>query len=115
MNSSLQVYVKHRESVLRRLKTLINKYEEEGDNKPELEATIHELFLKRGATLNNSSDINHLHNLWILDDGLLYFQITLKPKVQVWSSPVRHLHLGRCTRKNQTNSDFGIEINNKGT
>ena len=36
-------------------------------------------------------------------------------KYKVWSSPVRHLHLGRCTRKNQTNSDFGIEINNKGT
>lgn len=116
LNSSLQVYVKHRESVLRRLKTLINKYEEEGDNKPELEATIHELFLKRGATLNNSSDINHLHNLWILDDRFTIFSNNFKAKkYKVWSSPVRHLHLGRCTRKNQTNSDFGIEINNKGT
>ncbi len=80
LNSSLQVYVKHRESVLRRLKTLINKYEEEGDNKPELEATIHELFLKRGATLNNSSDINHLHNLWILDDRFTIFSNNFKAK-----------------------------------
>ena len=80
LNSSLQVYVKHRESVLRRLKALINKYEEEGDNKPELEATIHELFLKRGATLNNSSDINHLHNLWILDDRFTIFSNNFKAK-----------------------------------
>ena len=80
LNSSLQVYVKHRESVLRRLKALINKYEEEGDNKPELEATIHELFLKRGATINNSSDINHLHNLWILDDRFTIFSNDFKAK-----------------------------------
>jgi hypothetical protein len=80
LNSSLQVYVKHRESVLRRLKTLINKYEEDGSNKPELEATIHELFLKRGATLNDSSNINHLHNLWILDDRFTIFSKDFKAK-----------------------------------
>lgn len=93
LNSSLQVYVKHRERVLRRLKALINKYEENGDDKPELEATIHELYLKRGATLNKSSDINHLHNLWILDDRFTIFSNDFKAKSTKSGQPQSDIYI----------------------
>ena len=73
LNSSLHIYVKHRESVLKRLKALIKKFDEDGEEKPELESTVHDLFLKRGTTLRESSNINHLHNLWILDDKFTTF------------------------------------------
>lgn len=73
LNSSLHIYVKHRESVLKRLKALIKKFDEDGEEKPELESTVHDLFLKRGTTLKESSNINHLHNLWILDDKFTTF------------------------------------------
>ena len=80
LNSSLHIYVKHRESVLNKLKSLISKFNENGDDKPELESTVHELFLKRGTTLKDSSNINHLHNLWILDDKYTTFSNNFKAK-----------------------------------
>jgi hypothetical protein len=48
-------------------------YDNEGNIKPESESKIHNLLLKRGACLDSSSDINHLHNLWILDDKYTVF------------------------------------------
>ncbi len=80
LNSSLHIYVKHRESVLKRLHTLIQKFDEDGTNKPELESTVHELFINRGTTLNDSSNINHLHNLWIIDDKFTTFSNDFKAK-----------------------------------
>lgn len=59
LNSSLHIYVKHRESVLIQLHTLIQKFKEDGSPKPELEATVHDLFMKRGTTLSESSNIGH--------------------------------------------------------
>lgn len=73
LNSSLQVYVKHREIVLKRLLQMIHQYDEDGNIKPEYEEEIHNLFLKRGVKLEGSKNINHLHNLWILDDKYTVF------------------------------------------
>ncbi len=78
LNSSLHVYVKHRERVLKQLHSLIHKFDSDGNDKPELESTIHELFLKRGTTLKESANINHLHNLWILDDKFTIFSSNFK-------------------------------------
>lgn len=80
LNSSLHIYVKHRERVLKQLHTLIQKFDDEGVDKPELESSVHELFIKRGTSLSDSSNINHLHNLWILDDKFTIFSDTLKSK-----------------------------------
>lgn len=80
LNSSLHIYVKHRESVLKRLRALIQKFDEEGNDKSELESTVHELFINRGTTLSDSSNINHLHNLWILDDKFTTFSNDFKAK-----------------------------------
>lgn len=80
LNSSLQIYVKHRESVLKRLHSLIQRFDDNGEDKPELESTVHELFINRGTTLSDSSNINHLHNLWILDDKFTTFSKTFKAK-----------------------------------
>ena len=73
LNSSLQVYVKHREIVLKRLFQMIHQYDEDGNIKPEYEEEIHNLFLRRGVKLEGSKNINHLHNLWILDDKYTAF------------------------------------------
>lgn len=73
LNSSLHIYVKHRERVLEKLHNLIKMFDDNGNDKPELESKVHELFFKRGTTLNNSTNINHLHNLWILDDKFTIF------------------------------------------
>ena len=73
INSSLTVYVEHRKRVLEDLNNLIRKYDSEGDKKPENESTIHELIFKRGENLKTSEKINHLHNLWILDDRYTTF------------------------------------------
>ena len=73
LNSSLQVYVKHREIVLKRLFQMIHQYDEDGNIKPEYEEEIHNLFLRRGVKLDGSKNINHLHNLWILDDKYTVF------------------------------------------
>jgi len=43
-----------------------------------LESKVHELFFKRGTTLENSTNINHLHNLWILDDKFTIFSNNFK-------------------------------------
>lgn len=80
LNSSLHIYVKHREIVLQRLHTLIQQFDEDGVSKPELESTIHELFINRGTTLSDSSNVNHLHNLWILDDKFTTFSNDFKAK-----------------------------------
>ena len=80
LNSSLHIYVKHRERVLQRLYELIKKFDEEGNDKPELEKTVHELFFRRGETLKDSDNINHLHNLWILDDKFTTFSDSFKAR-----------------------------------
>lgn len=80
LNSSLHIYVKHRERILERLFEMIKPYGEEGEPKPELESEVQELLFKRGNLLDNSRDINHLHNLWILDDKFTTFSSTLKGK-----------------------------------
>lgn len=76
LNSSLHIYIKHREKVLSRLKELIRPLDEEGADKPELECKIQELLFRRGTTLKDSENINHLHNLWILDDKFTTFSKT---------------------------------------
>lgn len=80
LNSSLHIYVKHRERILERLYEMIKPYSEDGEPKPELESDVQELFFKRGTLLDNSRDINHLHNLWILDDKFTTFSSTIKGK-----------------------------------
>ena len=80
LNSSLQVYVEHRKRVLQQLHDLIQQFDENGNNKPELESTVHELFFKRGTTLTEQTNINHLHNLWILDDRFTIFSNDFKAK-----------------------------------
>lgn len=80
LNSSLHIYVKHRERVLQRLYELIKKFDEEGNDKPELEKTVHELFFRRGETLKDTDNINHLHNLWILDDKFTTFSDSFKAR-----------------------------------
>lgn len=76
LNSSLNIYIDHRNRVLKKLKNLIKKYDDEGVDKNELEDDIHDLFLKRGESLTSSEKINHLHNLWILDDKYTIFSKT---------------------------------------
>lgn len=80
LNSSLHIYVKHRESVLKRLHALIQKFDKDGEDKSEQESTVHELFINRGTTLSDSSSINHLHNLWILDDKFTTFSNDFKAR-----------------------------------
>lgn len=80
LNSSLHIYVKHRERILERLFEMIKPYGEDGEPKPELESDVQELLFKRGNLLDSSRDINHLHNLWILDDKFTTFSSTLKGK-----------------------------------
>ena len=41
---------------------------------------MHELFINRGTTLSDSSSINHLHNLWILDDKFTTFSNDFKAR-----------------------------------
>lgn len=80
LNSSLHIYVKHRERVLERLFEMIKPNDEEGNLKPELESDVQELLFKRGTLIDTSKDINHLHNLWILDDKFTTFSATRKGK-----------------------------------
>lgn len=44
LNSSLHIYVKHRESVLKRLHMLIQKFDEDGNDKSELESSVRTLY-----------------------------------------------------------------------
>jgi hypothetical protein len=78
LNSSLYIYIDHRKRVLQKLKFLINKFDEEGEIKKELEDNIHDLFLRRGENLRTSVNKNHLHNLWILDDKYTIFSETFE-------------------------------------
>lgn len=76
LNSSLQIYIKHRSKILERFKELIQKFDYDGEVKNESEEEVHDLFLHRGKTLKESNNINHLHNLWILDDKYTIFSET---------------------------------------
>ncbi|WP_108961428.1 ATP-binding protein [Leptospira ellinghausenii] len=78
LNSSLNIYVNHRNRVLNKLHDLIKRYDQDGEVKSELEDEIHDLFLKRKETLDHSDKINHLHNLWILDDKYTIFSSSFK-------------------------------------
>ena len=80
LNSSLHIYVKHRERVLERLFQMIKAYNEDGDLKPELESDVQDLLFKRGTLIDTSDNTNHLHNLWILDDKFTTFSSSLKGK-----------------------------------
>ncbi len=80
LNSSLSIYVKHRQRVLKRLHTLIQRFNSEGDVKRELESAVHDLIVRRGKTLESDRNINHLHNLWILDDKFTTFSNDFKAK-----------------------------------
>lgn len=80
LNSSLHIYVKHRERVLERLHELIQMFDTDGNDKPELENSVHDLFFRRGESLKGSDNINHLHNLWILDDKFTTFSDSFKGK-----------------------------------
>ena len=80
LNSSLHIYVKHRERILQRLLEMIKPYGEDGDPKPELESEVQELLFRRGNLLDSAKGNNHLHNLWILDDKFTTFSSTLKGK-----------------------------------
>ncbi len=101
LNSSLHIYVKHRERVLQRLFEMIKKYDDEGNDKPELESSVQELLFKRGETLKDSKDINHLHNLWILDDKFTTFSDTFKAKstkpgqelsdIYIWADDIKEI------------------------
>ncbi len=78
LNSSLNIYIDYRNRVLTKLQNLIKKFDEDGVDKNEPEDDIHDLFLKRGKTLNDSDNINNLHNLWILDNKYTVFSKTFK-------------------------------------
>ncbi len=78
LNSSLQIYIDHRSKILQRLKELIFRFNDEGVIKNELEDDVHDLLLRRGKTLKDSSGKSHIHNLWILDDKYAIFSETLK-------------------------------------
>lgn len=78
LRSSLQLYIKHREIVLKELEQLVHQYDDEGNPKPELESRIHNLFLRRGVRLDSSKNNYHLHNLWILDDKYTIFTNNFK-------------------------------------
>jgi hypothetical protein len=78
LNSSLQIYINHRGRVLNRLQELIFRYDKEGEVKNELEDDVHDLFLRRGNKLVDSSGKSHLHNLWILDDKYTIFSETFQ-------------------------------------
>jgi len=80
LNSSLQIYIAHRSRVLASLQTLIRKFDENGENKNELEDEVHDLLFRRGKSLRTSENINHLHNLWILDDKFTIFSETMQAK-----------------------------------
>lgn len=80
LNSSLQIYVDHRRRILLKFHELIERFDAEGTQKREPEEDIHDLFLKRGVSLKDSADINHLHNLWILDDKYTVFSESTKAK-----------------------------------
>lgn len=76
INSSLHIYIDHRQRVLVKLKNMINLFTQNGEDNKSAEKDIHDLILKRGTQLSNSENINHLHNLWLLDDKYTVFSQT---------------------------------------
>lgn len=78
INSSLHIYIDHRSKILKKFHELILRYDDSGNKKREPEDEIHDLFLRRGTNLSTSQDINHLHNLWILDDKYTIFTESFK-------------------------------------
>jgi hypothetical protein len=78
LNSSLHIYIDHRGRILNIFRELVKKYDIDGDVKPELEDSIHDILMKRGQNLKDSNQINHLHNLWILDDKYAIFSDSQK-------------------------------------
>lgn len=72
---------------------LIQKFDEDGNDKSELESSVHELFIKRGTTLSDSSNINHLHNLWILDDKFTTFSNDFKVKSTKSGQPLSDVYI----------------------
>ena len=72
---------------------MIQKFDEEGNDKSELESTVHELFINRGTTLSDSSNINHLHNLWILDDKFTTFSNDFKAKSTKSGQPLSDIYI----------------------
>lgn len=78
LNSSLQIYIDHRGRVLDKFKTLINKFSSDGTLKSETEDEIHGLLMKRGESFHDTSDRNHLHNLWMFDDKYTIFSKTFR-------------------------------------
>ena len=93
INSSLHIYVKHRDIVLNKLHDILPFFKEGAEEKPELESTVHELFFKRGITLKDSSNINHLHNLWILDDKFTIFSTDFQAKSTKSGQPLSDIYL----------------------
>lgn len=93
LNSSLHIYVQHRERILKRLHTLIQKFGQDGEYKPELESSVHELFINRGTILSNHANINHLHNLWILDDKFTTFSNDFKAKSTKSGEPLSDIYI----------------------
>lgn len=76
LNSSLHIYIDHRSKILSRFQELIRRFDNDGLAKNEPEEEVHDLFLRRGKTLKDTTDTNHLHNLWILDDKYTIFSET---------------------------------------
>jgi beta-lactamase class D len=95
INSSLHIYVAHRSRVLDKFHDMILRFDRDGEKKSEPEDDIHDLFLRRGEKLSTSENINHLHNLWILDDKFTVFSETTK---------------GLSSRKGQELSDIYLWI-----
>ncbi|WP_321311649.1 hypothetical protein [Halarcobacter sp.] len=98
LNSSLYIYIEHRRRILEKLKELIKKFDNEGNKKSELEDEIHDLIFRRGEKITESDNINHLHNLWILDDKFTVF------------SEARN---GQSTNKGQEATDIYLWMNDK--
>ncbi|MGP1459132.1 MAG: hypothetical protein ACTTKL_07465 [Treponema sp.] len=57
---------------------MLKKFNKEGEENKHKEEEIHNLILKRGTKLSDTDNINHLHNLWLLDDKFTIFSETIK-------------------------------------
>lgn len=78
INSSLYVYIEHRRRILEQFHEMLKKFNKEGEENKHKEEEIHNLILKRGTKLTDTENINHLHNLWLLDDKFTIFSETIK-------------------------------------
>ena len=78
INSSLYIYIEHRRRVLEQFHAMLKKFNENGEDNKRKEEEIHNLILKRGTKLTDTENINHLHNLWLLDDKFTIFSETVK-------------------------------------